>query len=45
MIFKFSLRDKDKIVEVRGILKNILSYALRDRLKNLKNALLAFKKS
>jgi hypothetical protein len=39
------LREEDKIVEARGILKNILNYALRDRLKNLKNALLAFKKS
>jgi hypothetical protein len=45
MIFEFSLRAEDKIVEARGILKNILNYALGDRLKNLKNALPAFKKS
>ncbi|KAF1347372.1 hypothetical protein EJ07DRAFT_142720 [Lizonia empirigonia] len=45
MIFEFSLREEDKIVEARGILKNILNYALGDRLKNLKNALPAFEKS
>jgi hypothetical protein len=44
-IFEFSLREEDKIVEARGILKIILNYALGDRLKELNNALPAFEKS
>jgi hypothetical protein len=45
MIFEFSLREEDDIVKARGILKNILNYALGDRLGNIKNALPAFEKS
>jgi hypothetical protein len=45
MIFEFSLRDEDEIVKARGILKNILNYALGSRLENIKNALPAFEKS
>jgi hypothetical protein len=45
MIFEFSLREEDEIVKARGILKNILKYALGGRLENIKNALPAFEKS
>ena len=45
IIFNFLLRKEIEIIEARGILKNVLNYALRDRLKNIKNALLVFKKS
>jgi hypothetical protein len=45
MVFEFSLRVENKIIKARGILKNILNYALRGRLENIKNALPAFKKS
>lgn len=45
MIFEFSLKEEDKIVEAKGILKNTLTYSLGDRLKNLKNALPAYEKS
>jgi hypothetical protein len=45
MIFEFSLREEDRIVKARGILKNILNYATGNRLDNIKNALPAFEKS
>jgi hypothetical protein len=45
MIFEFSLREENEIVEARGILKNILNHALGNRLENIKNALPAFEKS
>ncbi|KAF1998830.1 hypothetical protein P154DRAFT_564388 [Amniculicola lignicola CBS 123094] len=45
MIYEFSLRKENEIVEGRGILKNILSHALGDRLVKIKDALPAFEKS
>jgi hypothetical protein len=45
MLFEFSLREEDEIVKARGILKNVLNYALGGRLENIKNALPAFEKS
>jgi hypothetical protein len=45
MIFEFSLRNENKSVSARGILRNMLTYALGDRLHNIKNALPTFQKS
>jgi hypothetical protein len=45
MISEFSLRNEDKIVSARGILRNMLTYAPGNRLDNIKNALPAFQKS
>jgi hypothetical protein len=45
MVFEFSLRVENEIGKARGILKNILNYALGGRLENIKNALPAFEKS
>ena len=44
-IIEFSLRVENEIVKARGILKNILNYALGGRLENIKNTLPAFEKS
>ncbi|KAF1948946.1 hypothetical protein CC80DRAFT_529721 [Byssothecium circinans] len=45
IIFEFSLREVEEIVQARGILKNILNHAIGDRLAKIKSALPAFEKS